>query len=181
MSDGIKLALWYLIRASGATSLLLLTASLVLGIAATMRWKPHGFPRSVPRALHSNISLLAMTFLVIHIVTSIWQSHADVSLADAVIPFAGPTHALSLALGTLAIDLLLAIAITSAVRRHIGTRVWRAVHHSADAMWPIAFFHGIAMGTDAASWWMLLVDATCVVAIAWAVIVRTSTPRPKHA
>lgn len=173
MSDATELVLWYVIRATGATSLLLLTGSLVLGIAATLRWSPRGFPRSVPRTIHRNVGLLAMSFLAVHVLTSVVQAHAKVSLLDVLVPLAGSTHALGLALGTLAIDLLAAIAITSVLRERIGTRTWRLVHFSSYACWPVALAHGLTFGTDAGSAWMLLVDISCVVVVAIALLVRT--------
>ncbi len=171
---------WYVIRSSGAVSLMLLTASVALGVAARAHWTPDRQPRWVTRKLHRNVSLLSIVFLAIHVLISVIQTHANVSLANVAIPFAGTSHDLSLALGTVAVDLLLAIAITSAIRRYIGARAWRAVHLTSWAMWPIAAVHGVMMGTDSGGW-MLLVLALCATTFVAAGWTRLAASRPQPA
>ena len=73
-----------------------------------------------------------------------------ISLADAVIPFARAYRPLWLGLGALAFDLLLAVLLTSVLRRRFGYRSWRAVHWLAYASWPVAVIHGIGSGPTAA-------------------------------
>lgn len=41
---------WYVMRASGVVSLVLLTAAFVLGIATFRRWRPANLPASSPPA-----------------------------------------------------------------------------------------------------------------------------------
>ena len=53
-----------------------------------------------------------------------------------------------LGLGAVSFDLLLAVLITSVLRRRLGYRSWRAVHWLAYASWPVAVIHGIGTGTD---------------------------------
>jgi methionine sulfoxide reductase heme-binding subunit len=50
-------------------------------------------------------------------------------------------------LGTIAVDLAAAVLVTSLLRYRLPERVWKAVHLTAFALWPIAIVHGIAMGT----------------------------------
>jgi hypothetical protein len=96
-------------------------------------------------------------------------------LVDGVIPFASPYRPLWLGLGTLAFDLLLAIAITSLVRRRLGYRAWRAVHWIAYASWPVAVLHGLGTGSDVKQWWMLALTAACIVAVLVAVWTRIAS------
>jgi hypothetical protein len=77
-----------------------------------------------------------------------------------------------LGLGTVAADLLLALVITSLVRRRLGYRAWRGVHWFAYACWPVALLHGLGTGTDARSTWMLLLTIACVGAVLLAVAGR---------
>jgi sulfoxide reductase heme-binding subunit YedZ len=80
---------WYLTRGSGAVSLILLTLSFVIGVAAIGRLSGPGVPRFLVHGLHRSISLLAIAFLVLHIVTAVLDSFAPIGLLDAVVPFAG--------------------------------------------------------------------------------------------
>src|SRR5262252_9565891 len=65
---------WYLTRASGAVALVLLTASVVLGIAAIARLRGPRIPRFVVDGIHRTASLLAVVFLVVHILTAVLDS-----------------------------------------------------------------------------------------------------------
>jgi predicted ferric reductase len=167
-------AYWYLTRATGAVSLVLLTASVVIGIAGSLGTSAAGWPRFAVDSVHRDLSLLAIAVLVVHILTSVLDSFAPISLTAAVIPFVSSYRPLWLGLGALAFDLLVAVAITSLVRRRLGYRGWRAVHWLAYASWPIAVLHGLGTGTDTKVWWMLALTAACVAAVAIAVCVRVA-------
>jgi DMSO/TMAO reductase YedYZ heme-binding membrane subunit len=84
-------------------------------------------------------------------------------------------------LGTLAFDLLLAIAITSMVRRRLGYRTWRAIHWLAYASWPVAVLHGLGTGSDVKQWWMLALTAACIVAVLVAVWTRIAGASGQYA
>ena len=53
-------ALWYLTRATGAVTLILLTVSVALGVANVGRLQAAGWPRFVIEGVHRNASLLAL-------------------------------------------------------------------------------------------------------------------------
>lgn len=171
-------AYWYLARGTGAVALVLLTASVVLGILGSVRFvlAPR-WPRFAVDSVHRDLSLLVIVVLAIHILTSVLDGFAPITLLDGVIPFVTPYRPLWMGLGTLAFDLLLAIAITSLIRRRLGYRSWRAVHWLAYASWPVAVLHGLGTGSDVKQWWMLLLTVLCVVAVlaaVWARIARVS-------
>jgi methionine sulfoxide reductase heme-binding subunit len=163
---------WYLTRSSGAVALVLLTLSLVIGIAALGRLSSTRWPRFAVDAVHRTSSLLAIAFLLIHIVTAVLDSFAPISLLNAVLPFSGTYRPLWLGLGAVGFDLLLAIAITSVLRERVGHRAWRAIHWLAYAAWPIALVHGLGTGSDVGQTWMLATDVGCVAAVLAAVVGR---------
>jgi sulfoxide reductase heme-binding subunit YedZ len=141
---------WYMTRATGVVSIVLLTASLVLGI-------------------HKNISLVATTFICVHVVTAVIDGFAPIGWVDVVVPFRAAYRPIWLGLGAVAFDLLIAVAITSLLRRHIGPRVWRLVHWTAYACWPVALVHGLGTGTDTKTSWLLGLEFACVAAVVIAV------------
>jgi len=171
---------WYLTRASGTVSLILLTASVVIGIAAVARLRGPGVPRFVVDGVHRTASLLAVAFLAVHIITSVLDSFASISLVDAVIPFVGSYRPLWLGLGTVAFDLLLAVAITSLVRDRMGHATWRGVHWLAYLAWPVAVVHGLGTGSDVHQSWLQLITVACVLAVLAAVVGRAMIGWPDH-
>lgn len=171
-------SLWYLTRASGAVSLLLLTASLVLGVVTSVGATTESLPRFVVQALHRNISLLVTVFLAIHVATSVADSFVPITWVDALVPLHASYRSLWTGLGALAFDLLLALVITSLVRARIGLRAWRLVHWTAYACWPIAFVHGLGTGSDSQRMWMLVLDSACLVTVVSSVWWRLVARRP---
>ena len=168
-------AYWYLTRATGWVALLLLTAVVVIGILDALRFSiAPRWPRFAIDAVHRDLSLLSVVFLVLHIVTTVLDGFAPISLIDAVIPFRSPYRPLWLGLGAVSFDLILAVLVTSLVRRRLGYRSWRAIHWLAYASWPVAVLHSLGTGTDAKTWWMLLLTVLSVAAVVIAVLVRAT-------
>jgi sulfoxide reductase heme-binding subunit YedZ len=167
-------ALWYLSRGTGVVSLLLLTAVLLLGVLGVARWRSARLPRFVVQGLHRNLTLLALFFIAIHVLTTVADGFAPIRLLDAIVPFASPYRPLWLGLGTVAFDLLLALTLTSLVRVRIGAGTWRAVHWLAYASWPVALVHSLGTGSDVRVGWMQMLAAGCTGAVALAVLWRAA-------
>ncbi|HEX5621048.1 MAG TPA: ferric reductase-like transmembrane domain-containing protein [Solirubrobacteraceae bacterium] len=167
-------ALWYLTRGTGLVTLLLLTASVVLGILQVRRWTPAGSPRFVVVSLHRAVSLLVVALLAVHVLTAVLDSFAPISLVDAVVPFAGRYRPLWLGLGALALDLLVALTVTSLLRRRLGLGAWRAVHWLAYVCWPVALLHGWGTGTDTRSTVMLVITVACAAGVLGAITWRVA-------
>jgi len=173
-------AYWYLTRSTGVVSMILLTASVVLGVVDVARWSTPRWPRFIFDSLHRNVSMLVLVFLGLHILTAVLDSFAPIGLLEAVIPFVGSYRPVWLGLGAVAFDMLLAVAITSLLRQRIGHRAWRITHWMAYACWPIALLHGLGTGSDVKSSWSLALTAICVVAVVAAVCARTLPGWPEH-
>src|SRR5271170_8255076 len=152
---------WYLTRSTGAVALLLLTFAIALGVIDVRRLSSPRWPRFVVDSLHRNVSLLAMVFLVLHILTSVLDSFAPISLIDAFVPFVGSYRPFWLGLGAISFDLLLAVTITSLLRKRMGYASWRAIHWLTYASWPIALLHGLGTGSDVKSTWLLGLSILC--------------------
>jgi len=167
-------ATWLLTRATGAVSLLLLTATFALGIADVSRWRSARWPRFAVDALHRNVALLSVAFVAVHVLTTLLDRFVSIGAVAAFVPFAGGYRTFWLGLGALAFDLLLALIVTSLLRRRIGARVWRAVHWAAYACWPVALLHALGTGSDASRPWMQGLAIGCGAAIAGAVATRVA-------
>ena len=180
MSDSI---LWYATRGAGIVSLILLTAVMCLGILTTVRWQRPGWPRFLSAELHSNVALLSIAFLVIHIVIAVVDPFTALGWASAFVPFSSDYRTLWLGLGSVAMYLFAALIVTSLLRNRIGLGAWRLVHWIAYLCWPIALLHGIGTGSDTGAPWLWLVDAACIAAVLGATAWRFSvvpSPRSEH-
>jgi methionine sulfoxide reductase heme-binding subunit len=172
---------WYLTRSTGAVALLLLSFAIVLGVLDVQRWSTPRWPRFVLDSLHRNVSLLAMVFLCLHILTSVLDSFAPISLIDAFVPFVGSYRPFWLGLGAIAFDLLLAVTITSLLRQRMGFAVWRAIHWLTYASWPIALLHGFGTGSDVKGGvWLMALSVGCLAVVVVAVLARALRGWPAH-
>jgi methionine sulfoxide reductase heme-binding subunit len=174
-------AYWYLTRGSGVVALLLLTASICLGIATTMRWQTTGMPRFAVTGLHRTVTLVAIAFVALHVATTVLDGYAPVGWKDAVLPFLSPYRPVWLGLGAVAFDLLLALVITSLLRARLGYRLWRATHWLAYASWPVALVHALGTGSDARFGWLQAIAAGCTLAVVSTLALRLgSGPGARH-
>ena len=172
---GDPAALWYLNRATGLVLLALFSLALLLGQLATARTRSELVPRFLTLELHRNITLVALSLLAVHVLTSVLDSYVDISPLDVVVPLRSPYRPVWLGLGTLALDVLIAIVLTTAVRHRLARSGWRTVHYLAYLAWPLAVLHGLGTGTDTRSQLTLLVTLGCVTLVVLGLLVRIST------
>jgi methionine sulfoxide reductase heme-binding subunit len=157
--------LWYLARGSGTVSLILLTVVVALGIGTRAGGSFAGMHRLAVTSVHRSVALLSVVFLAVHVTALKFDPYAQLKLVDLVLPFTSIYRPLWVGLGAVGLDLLLALMITSLLRERIGLRVWKAVHWLAYAMWPVALAHAIGSGSDRSAFWMLAIDAVCVLTV----------------
>jgi methionine sulfoxide reductase heme-binding subunit len=164
-------ALWYASRATGVVALLLMTAVVLLGIMVTRQGRLPGLPRFAVTGLHRNLSLVAVVFIGLHVLTAVTDSYVNIPLTAVVVPLASPYEPIWVGLGAVSLDITVAVVVTSLLRRHLSRRVWRAVHLLAYLSWPVAWLHSITASHDLLHGWMFVIGIGCallvVVAAGW--------------
>src|SRR5579863_5869753 len=152
----------------------MLTASVLLGLLAAGRFSGDRWPRFLTQGLHRNISLLVVVFLTLHIASTVLDTYTSIPLTAAFVPFASGYKPPWLSLGAVALDLLLALIVTSLARGRLGYRLWRGLHWLAYACWPVAVAHGLGIGTDRSATWVIALTLACVVSVgataAWRIV-----------
>ncbi|HEX2894231.1 MAG TPA: ferric reductase-like transmembrane domain-containing protein [Marmoricola sp.] len=167
--------LWYLNRGSGVALLLVLTATLSLGILSARAGRARLVPRFVSQQLHRNLGVLALVLVVGHVATAVADTYVDIRWWQAVSPVGATYKPLWLGLGSLAFDVMLLVVLTSLLRERLGQRAWHAVHVLGYLSWPIALVHSVGIGTDASSAWGRQVGLGCLGVVAAASLVRVGT------
>jgi len=165
---------WYANRGTGFVLLLLLTFSVMMGVLSTARVSWRFWPRMLSQGLHRNASLLAVAFLTVHVVTAVLDTYVDIRWWDAFVPFASSEkyEPLWLGLGTLSLDLMIAVTLTSLLRHRMSHRPWRVIHITAYGAWGLGLLHGLQLGTDAGSVWGAAMNYGCIAAVLVAVLAR---------
>jgi methionine sulfoxide reductase heme-binding subunit len=172
MSASTEAALWYVGRGSGVVALLLLTVVMVLGVGSRSGRPVFGLPRFAVVALHRSASMMAVAFLAIHVVTLLLDPQAELRLVDLVLPFQVSYRPLWMGLGTVGLDVMAAVFVTSLLRHRLGVRAWRAVHWLAYLSWPVAVLHTVGTGTDRSTWWLLALTGLSIGAVGTATLWR---------
>ncbi|MBY8859610.1 ferric reductase-like transmembrane domain-containing protein [Nocardia sp. CA2R105] len=166
-------ALWAFGRGSGIAALAVLTVAVVAGIAARSG-RAITLPRTAIADLHRGASLIACTLVGIHVLSLLADPDAQLRLIDIVVPFAANYRPVWMGLGTVAVDLLIAVVVSALLRHRLGPRTFRLIHWAAYGLWPVALIHALGTGTDASRPWLLTVAGACILAVAAAVTWRTA-------
>ena len=180
-------ALWYATRASGLMALILLTLTMVLGITTTTRARARNWPGFAQQEIHRRLSMIAVVFVAIHVLTSVLDTYVHISWAAIVIPFTSSYGRLWVGVGAISLDLMIAVFVSSLLRARMRPQTWRTVHWLAYLSWPVALAHTFGLGTDAGEGWVIGLGAACVLAVALALAwrirqaARQASARTMHA
>jgi predicted ferric reductase len=156
---------WYTARATGIVAWVVLTLSVVWGLALSTR-----ISRTRPKPgwvldLHRYLGGTAVLYTGLHML-SLWaDGYVRFDIADLFIPFASAWRPSAVAWGIAAFYLLVAVELTSLFKRRVGRRVWRVVHMSSFALLVVVWVHAFASGSDmnsAAARWFAFGSATVV-------------------
>ena len=164
--------LWYATRASGIGALILLTVTMVLGLATTSRARARNWPGFAQQEIHRRISIIAVVFLAIHVITSLLDTYVHIGWFAIVVPFTSPYSRFWVGLGALALDLMVAVFVSSLLRTRLKPGTWRGIHWLAYASWPIALAHTFGIGTDSREHWVIALGALCVLSVGLALVWR---------
>lgn len=171
-------ALWYLNRASGLVLLVLLSVVLVFGVLAARKSAGGHLPRFVSNEVHRSLALVAVAFLILHVTTAVLDEFVSIDLINVFVPWGAGWKPLWIGLGAVAVDLLIAVVVTSLLRQRMQEHVWRLIHLMVFAMWPIAWLHALGSGTDARDPLYLAVSIGCAIAVLCAALLRWLRPAP---
>src|SRR5476651_484309 len=116
-------AFWYASRATGVICLVLLSVVAILGILVNRQGRLPGLPRFAVTGLHRNLSLLTVVFLGVHIVTAVIDGYVDLPWLSTVVPFTSGYERFWIGLGTVAVDLVAAVIVTSLLRDRLKPAV----------------------------------------------------------
>jgi len=104
-------------------------------------------------------------FLALHVGTTVVDQFVSIPLTAAFLPFASDYKEYWLSLGAVALDLLIALVVTSLIRNRLGLRTWRWVHWAAYVCWPVALVHGLGAGTDRSTLWVFVLTIACAAVV----------------
>ncbi|HLG12212.1 MAG TPA: ferric reductase-like transmembrane domain-containing protein [Dehalococcoidia bacterium] len=150
--DGGDQAFWYLTRATGLVSFVLLTGSVALGLLMTGKAASR-LRRNATYDLHRFVALLTLILTVVHTFIVLPDAFIGFSVWELLVPFASPYRATYMALGTLSLYLMGVVIATFYMRPFVPYSAWRAIHYATFAVFVMALVHGIGAGSDGGTVW----------------------------
>ncbi len=165
---------WVLLRVAGLVALGALTVSVATGLAGPGVGDP--VRRGVLVAIHRSSAIVGLSLTGAHVVLAVLDSYVDVPALAAVVPGVSRWEPVWVGVGAVALDLLVVVAVSSALRGR-GPWVWWSLHVLTYPAWLLATAHALAVGTDATSSPYLAIGLAGVVAVGVAAAVRVMAVR----
>jgi sulfoxide reductase heme-binding subunit YedZ len=140
--------IWVFARSTGTAALVALVLSVLSGMAlrsGALAWLSHN--RGV-RAVHDLTSVLWLPLAVVHVITLLLDPYARVGLVDLFIPFLVSYGSFPIGLGTISLQLVAVVLISTWLRSKLTQQGWLAIHRLSYVAFVLAFAHGLLAGTD---------------------------------
>ncbi len=139
---------WLAGRSAGIVALLLVAASVILGLAMAARVIP---PRRRGEAvrLHQHLALLSLGAIGAHGLALAADPWLKAGAKGILVPFAIGYRPLWTGLGILGGYLAAILGLSFYVRRRIGARLWRRMHRFTVVVYVLGLVHALGAGTDA--------------------------------
>jgi predicted ferric reductase len=139
---------WYVARSSGIVTWVLLTASTLWGLALSTKVMGRRVRSNWLLDLHRFLGGAGVVFLATHLLSLVADSYTHYGPTDLLVPFVSGWHTTTIGLAVVATYLLVAVEVTSLLRRRLPTRLWRMTHLLSFPLYLFATVHGLADGTD---------------------------------
>jgi len=162
---------WYIARSGGILTYLLLSTSVVVGVAMSARARVR-WPRFAVEEVHRFLAILTGVFVALHGGALLLDKVVPTSLTQVVVPFGTSYRPFAVGLGVVAAELMAAVGISNLLRKRLPYRLWRRIHYLTIVVWLAATAHGLLAGTDRADSWFLALTAAAACAVALAFLVR---------
>ena len=139
---------WYTARAGGIVGWALLAASVLWGLSITTKATKGRVRPNWMLDLHRFLGGLALIFTGVHVLAIMADSYVQFGLIQVLVPFTGTWHPAAVAWGIIGFYFLVAVEVTSLLRRRLSKRLWRATHFLSFPLFALTTVHALAAGTD---------------------------------
>ncbi|MCU1400394.1 MAG: Flavodoxin reductase (ferredoxin-NADPH reductase) family 1 [Acidimicrobiales bacterium] len=168
---------WYTARAAGIVGWALLAASVLWGLFISTKALGRKARPNWMLDLHRFLGGFAVIFTAIHVLGIMMDSYIHFGLAEVLVPFTASWNPNAVAGGIVAMYLLIAIEVSSLLRKRIPKRAWRAIHFAGFPLFVASTLHAFMAGTDASGVVFTLVAIVTSLAVVALTIRRVNQAR----
>ena len=177
---------WILLRAAGIGSYLMLFLSIAWALIATTSVVTKHISKLSANLFHAFVASTGLSPLGVHLGLLLIDEFMPFSLADLTVPMASEYRPIAISAGVIAMYAMVAVMVSSWLRKRLGTVWWRRLHLMAVPTFILALLHGAFAGTDTERPWMFTIYAATGLIVVFLTPVRAFTygyrpPRPAPA
>ena len=173
---------WFTARSAGLVAWGLLVASMVWGLLMSTKLARKMARPNWMLDLHRFLGGAAVVFTGIHVASIMLDSYVHFGLAEVLVPLASSWHPVAVAWGIVGFYCLLAVEITSLLRKKLSKRLWRATHYLSFPLFASATVHAVTAGTDRRNVLVLTAVLVCTTLVLLLTFVRVNqVPEDKPA
>jgi methionine sulfoxide reductase heme-binding subunit len=170
--DPARVLWWLVSRASGILALVLISVSVVIGLAmASKVLRRSGLKRACVR-LHEHVALIAIVAMAVHGLALLGDHWLKPGLRGIAVPFAISYRTQFTGLGSIAGYLAVLLGPSFYLRRRIGARRWRQLHRATVLVWILAVIHTLGAGSDGHTLWLRVIVLGSGIPIAYLLALR---------
>ena len=166
---------WIILRAAGIGSYIALWLAVDWGLIASTSLITKRVSKPTGTMFHGVIASAGVALLVIHLGGLVVDRFMPFGVLDLLIPMRAGYRTLAVSFGVIAMYAMVLILVSSWIRKHLGTKVWRAIHLLAIPAFTMALAHGVFAGTDSSRPWMFAIYMATGLLTLFLVIVRGLT------
>lgn len=170
---------WLVSRASGILALVLVSASVLLGLAMASRTVRRPPVRRVVSRLHEHIALVAVAAIALHGLALLGDGWLKPGLRGISVPFALSYRPLYTGIGIIGGYAIMLLGPSFYLRRRIGPKRWRRLHPMLILAWVLAAVHTLGAGSDEGQIWLRAIVLAPIPAIAYLGVVRLATRKSR--
>ncbi|MGZ5351152.1 MAG: ferric reductase-like transmembrane domain-containing protein [Actinomycetota bacterium] len=163
---------WILLRAAGVGAYVMLFMAVAWGLVATTAVVTKHVSKPAANMFHQFVATTGLVLLGVHMAILLIDAYMPFHVLDLLVPMRSTFRPVAITAGVIAMYAMVAVMVSSWVRKKLSTKVWRSIHLLAVPAFTLALAHGVFSGTDTQRWWMFGMYALTGLIVVFLVIVR---------
>jgi len=172
---------WYVARSTGMVAWAVAAASVVWGLLLSTRSARGVAKPAWVLDLHRHLGMLTVVLTGVHLGALVADSYVAFDVTDLLVPFASSWKPGAVALGVVAFWLLLAVEVSSLLKRRLAHRWWQRIHLASFAVYVLATLHLLEAGTERTNVAVVLLVEVVTALVLFLTLLRILAPRRRGA
>lgn len=170
--------MWYATRAAAVSAYILLTLTVLMGLARSLTRVARVRVSWLVEENHQILATITAVFVALHLLTLLFDPLIPFKPLNLVLPINEPYSPFAVTLGVIALYGMVAVLLSSWLRRHMSYAAWRTLHYASFVTFWLVTLHGVFAGSDTREPWMYTTYIVSAVLVGGGVLLRMFWPTP---